>query len=150
MSKKLLSLLSILLLVIPAGAYGDERVKVVSKHTEDYWTCYDYTIDYTRNHPEWGRVTLFNTCQDKVTHMVNYQLINGELEIHDGLYQLDYTITDWEDKVYFNYHFWTTNETPARNYLTGSLTDNTEEFMNHPELFLDTTEELHIIYFGRK
>jgi len=147
---RVLYILTLLLLVTPAGAYGDEGVKIIPGNTEDYWTCYDYTMDYTKNNPEWGRVTLFHSSYDSVTHAVNYQLINGELEIHDGFYQIDYTLENWEDKAYYNYHFWATNETPARNSIAGSLVDNTEEFMNHPELFLDTTGELHIIYFGRK
>ena len=39
------------------------------------------------------------------------------------------------------YHFWKINETPARVYKFQQ--DNTAEFMEHPELYINTTIEVH-------
>jgi hypothetical protein len=91
-------------------------------------TCYDFSIEYSKNNPDWGVVTLSNNCLFRgVSHDVNYKLnkTDGSLDIHDGLYSLDYTIYDWHN-VYF-YHFWV-DQTPIRTY--NFLRDNKDVVLN--------------------
>jgi hypothetical protein len=86
---------------------------------QEKWTCYDWSVDFARENPEWGIVTIsdnqwFNS-NIGVSHMVNYQKVNNEtLLIHDGLYGTDYIVAGWQLQGY--YHFWI-NETPVRNYV---------------------------------
>lgn len=131
---KLSSLLPIiitLLSTIPA-----EAVQIIPA-SQDTWTCFDYSTDYHTKNPEWGIVSLsYNPGFRGVSHMVNYKFTeNGALKIHDGLYQRDYTIYEWQGAYY--YHFWLPEETPIRNYMT--LQDNSRLFTNN------TQEEEYVI-----
>lgn len=100
----------ILLFMSPAQA-----VQITPK-TQDSWTCFDYSIAYAKEHPDWGIVTIStNQLFWGVSHMVNYQFTEeGYLQIHDGLYKTDYTLYDWQGTQF--YHFWLEDETPCRNY----------------------------------
>jgi len=86
---------------------------------QEKWTCYDWSVNFARENPEWGIVTVsdnmwFNSNAG-FSHMVNYQIIDNEtLLIHDGLYKNDYILAGWQLQGY--YHFWV-NETPVRNYI---------------------------------
>jgi hypothetical protein len=99
----------IFLLVQPVGA-----VQVQPKTQAD-WTCIDYSIDYAKQNPEWGIVTISNNQWFRgVTHAVNYQITEqGNLKIHDGLYDRNYVLYDWQNIQF--YHFWISG-TPSRNY----------------------------------
>jgi hypothetical protein len=83
---------------------------------QEKWTCYDYSVNFAKENPEWGIVTVSdNQWFHGITHMVNYQKINNEtLLIHDGMWEMDYVIAGWQLQGY--YHFWV-NETPMRNYV---------------------------------
>lgn len=111
----------ILLLISPAQA-----VQVIPK-TQDDFTCFDYSIAYAKENPDWGIVTISdNQWFGVFSHMVNYQFTeNNTLMIHDGLYQYDYEIYNWQDAPLF-YHFWLENEIPCRNYKV--LQDNSHLF----------------------
>lgn len=110
----------ILLFISPAQA-----VQVIPK-TQDDFTCFDYSIAYAKENPDWGIVTISNNQWFRgVSHMVNYQFTeNNTLMIHDGLYQYDYELYDWQGAHF--YHFWLENETPCRNYKV--LQDNSHLF----------------------
>lgn len=78
-------------------------------------SCYDESVRYEKEHPEWGCVTMSdNQLFHGTSHMVNYQVEGENLSIHDELYGLDYTIYDYTNSGVF-FHFWG-NETPVRVY----------------------------------
>jgi hypothetical protein len=84
-------------------------------HTNGTMTCYDYSVEYAKNHPGWGCVTMStNSLFKGSSHIVNYQLLkdNG-LHIHDETNGSDYIIYGWEHSGYW--HFWI-NEKPVRSY----------------------------------
>jgi hypothetical protein len=98
-------------LVTPAGAVSIIPV------TEDKWTCYDYSVNFAKENPEWGIVSMSTNMWFKGTsHMVNYKIIDGgdSLLIHDGLYRTEYEIYNFRYAGY--YHFCFKNETPVRYY----------------------------------
>lgn len=109
--RKLFSVLALVTLFISSiGA-----VTITPKSME-YWTCVDYSTDFTNNNPDWGIVTISNNQYfHGVSHMVNYKVMDSEsIEIHDGMYEYDYELHDWKNDGRF-YHFWI-NEKPVRNY----------------------------------
>ena len=101
-------------------------VKVIPAPVEK-WTCYDYSINYAKENPDWGVVTISDNQLFRGTaHMVNYKLLSdGRLSIHDGLLEADYTIAGWQYGDY--YHFWLNGCTPLRNYRI--VQDNSKEFL---------------------
>ena len=119
--KTLFCAIVFLLLISPVNAVS---VKPVA---EESYTCYDYSVAYAREHPDWGIVTMSDNQYFRgVSHMVNYQLTeSGSLNIHDGLYKTDYTCYEWQG--YKFYHFWTEG-TPIRNYKV--LQDNSYIYEN--------------------
>lgn len=110
----------ILLFISPAQA-----VQVIPKAQDDF-TCFDYSIAYAKENPDWGIVTISdNQWFWGLSHMVNYQFTeNNTLMIHDGLYQYDYELYDWQGVQF--YHFWLENEIPCRDYKV--LQDNSHLF----------------------
>lgn len=82
----------------------------------------DYSIDFAERNPDWGTLSIshyprFNIVgyDGYASHMVNYRLIDSDtLEIHDGLYNIDYNINDWRNSGDY-YHFWL-NHAPVRTY----------------------------------
>ena len=107
----------------------------------DYWTCYDYAIDYARDHPEYGIVTVStNPCFKGISHMLNYKVENGTIHFYDPTWTANnnqtyeyYVNVDTRkiENPYFEicyYKFWSVNQTPLRNYR--SLQDNSEEWLN--------------------
>jgi hypothetical protein len=97
------------------------------------WVCYDYSIDYSRNHPEWKIVTMSgNSGFRGVSHMVNYKMVGDFMLIHDEMYgnnlyfRYDRRTTDnpYYEEAY--YHFYDVNETPLRMYMY--MADNSETF----------------------
>lgn len=104
---------------------------------EDMWSCYDYSINYARDNPEWGVVTLSNNpCFYGVSHCVNWKIDGGELCIYDVMYDVRSTYPiDRESLKECNgcfdncyYKFWSADETPLRNYKR--LYDNSQEWLN--------------------
>jgi len=127
-SDKIIFFVLCALLIFAFSVDSAGAVSVVSKPTYK-WTCYDYSIDFSKNNPEWGVVTvspnqLFKG-QESVNHIVNYKLVsNSTVRIHDGLYGIEYDLNLTEREKY--YHFWTEG-TPSRRWVF--LQDNTEEFL---------------------
>lgn len=118
-----ISLLFIILLITPVQAVS------IIPASKDYWTCYDYSVDYAKNNTEWGIVTMSdNQYFHGVSHMVNYKFgNNNSLMIHDGLYNLDYTLYVWQDCGKYM-HFWDNSTTPQRYYKI--MQDNRAETYN--------------------
>lgn len=87
-------------------------------------TCYDYAVNFSATHPDWGCVTISQNKYFKgISHMVNYQvLVGGGLLIHDGMNNADYATYGWRNCNQF-YHFWLCTR-PVRNYLF--LQDNSQ------------------------
>ena len=110
----------LILLISPAQA-----VQIMPK-PQEAWTCVDYSLDFAKQNPNWGIVTISNNqLFYDVSHMVNYQFTeNNTLMIHDGLYQYDYELCDWQGTQF--YHFWIPGETPCRYYRV--LQDNSRLF----------------------
>ncbi|MDQ1253460.1 MAG: hypothetical protein QG646_2627 [Euryarchaeota archaeon] len=119
---KKLSIISLLLLSSTPG--GAVTVIPVSP---DSWTCYDHSLNYTAENPNYGMVLLsFNPKFIGVSHYVNYtNLTENSIEIHDGLLGSDYVLINWQEYGY--YHFWGSGETPVRNY--PYLRDNRKEVL---------------------
>lgn len=100
-------------------------VSVIPKPVEK-WTCYDYSVNYSEQNPDWGVVTLspnqWFRGQENVNHIVNYRFVDENIvEIHDGFWGIDYELNLTERENY--YHFWTEG-TPTRRWMV--LQDNTE------------------------
>lgn len=101
------------------------------------WVCYDYSIDYARNNPEWGVVTVSNNPHFYgLSHMVNYKIADDEIYFYDSQHNIkcsfdienDYLTESnyWFHPAY--YHFWSTDETPMRNYRR--LQENSKGWLN--------------------
>ena len=105
--KLLLSVTLIFLLINPVTA-------VSIRENKEAWTCYDYSIDFEKTN-KWDCVTISEHQYFKgISHMVNYQIEGENLNIHDGLYQMDFTIYDYKNSGLF-FHFWLDTK-PVRNY----------------------------------
>jgi hypothetical protein len=112
-TRDIITLVIVISLIQNAGAVS------IIPTTPDKWTCYDHSVNFSKENPEWGMVTMSNNqwfrSNAGVSHMVNYHIIDNEtLLIHDGLYKNDYVLASWQLQGY--YHFWI-NETPVRNYV---------------------------------
>lgn len=100
---------------------------------EEDWVCYDYSINYARENPEWGIVTMSgNSAFRGISHMVNYKIVDSVMYIHDEMngyncyFRFDERTTD---NPYYNqtyYKFYGVNETPERVYKV--MVDNSETF----------------------
>ena len=80
------------------------------------WTCYDYSVDFEKNNPVWGTVTISKNARFQgKSHMVNYYFYdNTTMIVYDGLIDNISWINNWQWD-YNYYHFWL-NNTPVRNY----------------------------------
>lgn len=109
---------------------------------QDYWTCYDHSINFARENPEWGIVVVASHPYFRFgSHMVNYKVENDTIHIYDETwttysnqpYEYDISIASLKtDNPYFRpcyYKFYSTNETPTRTYIL--LRDNSEEWLNN-------------------
>ena len=113
----LVCLISIVL-IIPVSAVGQYEYVVPPK---ELWTCFDHTMHYSQNNPEWGVVLMskhpqFRGCGN--SHMVNYQIVDDALLIHDEQRNWDYKIFGWEfdSDVFKYYHFYVNGEIPTRHF----------------------------------
>jgi len=107
-------------LINPVGA-----VSIIKSQNPD--TCYDYSMNYSELNPDWKVLAMsdnkffLGSC-----HYCNYRYVDKDvIEIHDGLYDMNYTFVGWQLSGY--YHFWM-NETPVRNYCR--LYDNRNAVLN--------------------
>jgi len=117
--KKLIIIFIILaLLILPADASFNPI-----RPNKNAWTCYDHTLNFSENNPDWGVVCMSNNRFFKgMNHIVNYKKIdNNTLLVHDYLEPCDYYYQNWKMDGY--YHFYI-NETPRRYYK--HLTDNSD------------------------
>ncbi len=106
---RIINLFFLFLLVSPASAKLD-----IVRPDKDLWVCVDYSTNYMRENPEWKCVSMSNNIYFKgISHVVNYQLEGENLNIHDEMYGIDYTIEDYKNSG-ICFHFWE-NE-PIRNY----------------------------------
>jgi hypothetical protein len=85
--------------------------------SEKLQTCYDYAVNYSTTHPDWGLVTISrNQFFRGPSHMVNYKVLtDGGLLIHDESIKADYIMHEWRNSNLF-YHFWL-GMRPVRNYM---------------------------------
>ncbi len=113
--------LAALLLISPASAFD------IVREDRDSWVCVDYAVDYARNNPGWGVVSISNHPYfTGVSHMVNYRIIDNEtMLIHDEMYNAEFEVHNWQFSGEY-YHFWI-DEPIKRNYKR--LLDNRELVM---------------------
>ena len=88
----------------------------------DQWTCYDYSVEFNKQNPEWGLVVL----SDKMSfqgecHIVNYRINEDKiLTLHDEWNQIEYNYTGWEltDDICSpdHFHFFHSGELPRRSW----------------------------------
>lgn len=123
--------LTILAVFLIISVTSIQAMVTVVPRAEESYTCYDYSVEYTKSHPDWICVTMSqNQWFRGTTHMVNCKLnSDGSLMIHDGLLKSDYTLYGWEDYQY--YHFWY-DKTPVRNYIV--MQDNTAKFLEYSNI----------------
>lgn len=101
----------------PINDYIDTLEQTINRSERvEYWTCYDYSVDFEKNNPELDTVTISNhKFFYGVSHMVNYRMYdNTTMIVYDGLYDNIYWVNNWQWD-YNYYHFWLDN-TPFRNY----------------------------------
>ena len=132
MKCKIMFAVTVLLLMSVSGVLGapindyiDTLEQTVNRSDRvEYWTCYDYSVDFEKNNPVWDCVTISNhRFFYGVSHMVNYRMYdNTTIIIYDGLLDNMYYINNWQWD-YDYYHFWL-DGTPWRNYRY--LLDNRE------------------------
>lgn len=122
MKKLVLIGLALMMLIAPANASFD-----VIRPNKDSWVRVDYAVDFARNNPGWGIVSIsYNPCFYGVSHMVNYRILDNEtILIHDEMHNAEFEVHNWFlDGQY--YHFWI-DEPIKRNYKR--LLDNRELVM---------------------
>jgi len=80
------------------------------------WTCYDYSVDFEKNNPDWDCMTISkHRFFYGTSHMVNYQFYSDtKMIVYDGGFDNIYYINNWQWD-YDYYHFWL-DGTPVRNY----------------------------------
>ncbi|WMW25070.1 hypothetical protein RE474_13460 [Methanolobus sediminis] len=115
------------------------------------WLCFDYSIDYARNHPGWGMVILSPSPAFRFQpHMVNYKIEGNMLYIHEPQANLTYELeivngsmnvplyddfpnsfsSQWTRPTYF---YFIPNESGVlRTYY--SLQDNRNEFFDYENI----------------
>lgn len=83
----------------------------------DHWTCYDYSVDFAKNNPDFGVVTVSRSPEfEGISHMTNYHFYDNEtMIVYDGLLDKLYFIHNlqWDVEDYNYYYFWI-DETPTR------------------------------------
>lgn len=123
MRVKLFAIAALLLMSVsgalgaPINNYVDTLEQNINRSERvEQWTCYDYSVDFEKNNPEWDCVTISNYKFFYISsHMVNYQMYdNTTMIVYDGLLDNLYYINNWQWD-YNYYHFWL-DSTPWRNY----------------------------------
>lgn len=130
MKALLITLAILIILANVAGAipYQSGPFSPVRENV-DYWTCYDYAIDYSQNNSGWDVITVSKSPNFRpASHMLNYRINGGEIEFYDPYwsafigYEIEYSV-DIDDRRHGNkyfqpayYHVWDVNQTPWRTY----------------------------------
>lgn len=141
MKALLLAIIGIMLLSSVAGAvpYQAGSFDPV-RPNQDYWTCYDHSINFARENPDWGIVTVSNHPHFKYgAHMVNYKIENDTIHFYDSTWsnetkQYDYYVNidnRKTDNPYFRpcyYKFNSPEKTPIRQCIL--LRDNSNEWLD--------------------
>ena len=114
----------VLLLFSSSGALGapiNDYIDTLEKNLNrsdraEQWTCYDYSIEFEKNNPDWDCVTIGkHRFFYGTSHMVNYQFYTDtQIIVYDSLFDNMYLINNWRWD-YDYYHFWL-GDTPLRNY----------------------------------
>ncbi|MCQ6963538.1 hypothetical protein [Methanolobus chelungpuianus] len=150
-------LISLLLLIMPAGASsGENGIDYDSyrnswdllKENKDDWVCVDHAVNYSRHNPGWGMVILSPSPRFSVQpHMTNYMIDDNRLLIHEAQVDITYEIPivdgpmtvpyykdfpgifsrQWEGETYF--HFIPDEAGVIRVYTI--LKDNRNEFFDY-------------------
>lgn len=134
--KPLIFIFLILFSNVASGAMYQSGSFDPVRENRDSWTCVDVAINYSRANEDWGVVTVAgNPKFTGVSHMLNWQVIDGVLVLKDcsqpGI-SLSWDIpqdTDTRHGYEYDYtyfHFWQRDETPLRNYRL--LKDNLDEY----------------------
>lgn len=132
------------------------------------WLCFDYSIDYSRNHPGWGMVILSPSPAFRFQpHMANYKIEGNMLYIHEPQANLTYELeivngsltvpfyedfpddfsSQWARPTYF--HFIPNESGVLRTYY--SLQDNRNEFFDYENVSTnDIAINTTITKFGQK
>ena len=100
----------------------------------DGWTCFDYSMDRTRQNPEWGIVLIstnpkFEGYKSGDNHFVNYKINDDKsLLINDEFLQNEYTARGWQydTQAFDYYHFYIDGEIPTRAWARNALKPNAE------------------------
>lgn len=81
------------------------------------WDCVDYSVDFIKDNPEWGIVTISKNARFQGrSHMVNYQFYDTTtMIVYDGLLDNLYYVCNWQWDMDY-YHFWIDGSQPVRNY----------------------------------
>nr|WP_321498320.1 hypothetical protein [uncultured Methanolobus sp.] len=122
------------------------------------WLCFDYSIDYARNHPGWGMVILSPSPSFRFQpHMVNYKIEGNMLYIHEPQANRTYELeivngsmnvplyddfpndfsSQWARPTYF--HFIPNESGVRRTYY--ALPDNRNEFFDYANLSISNVSE---------
>ncbi len=156
-------MIALLLMIMPVGAIPDEsgidynayRNSWDMPHEdENDWVCVDYSVNYSRNNPEWGMVILSPSPNFKFQpHMANYRIVGNtlliyepqagltyELEIVNGTMNVPYYedfpdafSKEWERGTYF--HFIPNETDVIRAYVL--LKDNRGDFFDYENISRD-------------
>jgi hypothetical protein len=105
----------LLICVCSIGVASAEPLNPI-RPSVDSWTCYDHSLNYANENPDWEILTLstsrffYGSC-----HNVNYKIDGDKLIITDVSNHCNYTINNFQynDRQY--YHFWI-DEYPIRNW----------------------------------
>ena len=119
----------VLFCLLCAVGIASAEVSIVPVSNES-WTCYDYSVNLANDDPTWGVLLIGdNRFFRGVSHFVNYKLIDGDtVFVHDGLYDVEYNITDWQFTDISCYHFYVDGEHPNRYYVR--MFDNRDVLIN--------------------
>jgi len=104
----------------------------------DGWTCYDYSMERTKQNPEWGIVLIstnhrFEGYKLGDNHFVNYKINDDKsLLIHDELILHEYTAHGWQHDTHAfeYYHFYINGVIPTRSWARNALKPNAEAVYN--------------------
>jgi hypothetical protein len=163
-------MIALLLMIMPVGAVSDENVidyntyrnswDLLSEDEND-WVCVDYSVNYSRNNPEWGMVILSPSPNFKFQpHMANYKIVGNTLLIHEPQADLTYDLKivngtmnvpyyedfpdafskEWERGTYF--HFIPNETDVIRAYVL--LKDNRGDFFDYNNMSRDDTTNITI------
>jgi hypothetical protein len=157
--KRILILLLFLLLAPLHSVYAENNVDYdaykdkwdLLYEDKSDWLCFDYSIDYSRNHPGWGMVILSPSPAFRFQpHMANYKIEGNMLYIHEPQANLTYELkivngsmtvpfyedfpdafsSQWTRPTYF--HFIPNESGVLRTYY--SLQDNRADFFDYKNL----------------